>query len=344
MKARVILLLVAFVVSKSSACIWDAKTIMQEKWSRPDLAKVILHNEPEKPDVKKLRAHLAELNTSPQKSDASWWNEVAGTHLRLGEAKQAAELLEKVLAQFPNDYGIHANLGTAYHLLGRYVDAEREIARDLDINPDAHFGLEKYHLALLQYLVRDVEYQKRHVYVDEWTWPFIDGRVRYSRPTTHTNEVNSEELTAYKDLIKTEPTNYWAGRRLLALQSQLDAPPPYRKKWDLGGDPKFEEGILYMASLNPKQPACSVMLGIHCWRMHKYNLAAAAFRKAVELGSPQSELLKNDIGSIEHYIWSSHRETAPLYAAGAAIVLAIVWYLISLNRRLGRKRAQARLT
>ena len=30
-------------------------------------------------------------------------------------------------ARFANDYGVHANLGTAYHLMGRYADASREI-------------------------------------------------------------------------------------------------------------------------------------------------------------------------------------------------------------------------
>ena len=70
----------------------------------------------------------------------------------MGQPREVVELPEPLREKFANDYGFHANLGTAYHLLGRYPEAEREIARDLEINPDAHFGLEKYHLALLQYL------------------------------------------------------------------------------------------------------------------------------------------------------------------------------------------------
>ncbi|MDB6124917.1 MAG: hypothetical protein JWQ71_3910, partial [Pedosphaera sp.] len=31
--------------------------------------------------------------------------------------------------------------------------------RDLKITPEAHFGLERYHLALLKYLDKDKEYQ-----------------------------------------------------------------------------------------------------------------------------------------------------------------------------------------
>ena len=75
-----------------------------------------------------------------------------GACLRLGQPREVVKLPEPLREKFANDHGFLANLGTAYHLLGRYPEAEREIARDLEINPDAHFGLEKYHLALLQYL------------------------------------------------------------------------------------------------------------------------------------------------------------------------------------------------
>src|SRR5690349_1695949 len=143
-----------------SACMWDSTTLKEEEARHPNLADVILHGPPapvERPET--LRSRIKDLTANPRKDDPAWWNDLAGAHMRLGEPQAAVDLLETVTNRFPNDYGIHANLGTAYHLLGRYVEAEREIARDLEINPDAHFGLEKFHLALLQYLIRDAHYQ-----------------------------------------------------------------------------------------------------------------------------------------------------------------------------------------
>src|SRR6187549_3743332 len=141
----------------SYACIWDADTLSDERKAKPALAELILNEKPASPDPKPFRERIAKLKAEPKENDPAWWNDLAGAHLRLGEAAEAAKILEPLVSKFPNDYGIHANLGTAYHLLGRYADAERHIARDLEINPEAHFGLEKYHLALLRYLNRDAE-------------------------------------------------------------------------------------------------------------------------------------------------------------------------------------------
>jgi tetratricopeptide (TPR) repeat protein len=114
------------------------------------------------------------LNLSPTRSSGSTIS--PGAYIRVGEPAEAVKLLEPARDRFPNDYGVRANLGTAYHLLGRYAEAEKEIAKDLEINPNAHFGLEKYHLALLQYLSRDRDYQSRHLYIDEWTGEFFKRR------------------------------------------------------------------------------------------------------------------------------------------------------------------------
>ena len=153
----------------AAACIWDAQSLSHEKVRSHDLAQTILGEPQVLENTNQLLTTIKELESNREEGDVNWWNNLAGTYLRLNQPQDAVTLLEPVVAKFPDDYGIHANLGTAYHLLGRYQDAEKEIARDLEINPEAHFGLEKYHLALLQYLARDSKYQSRHVYVDEFT-------------------------------------------------------------------------------------------------------------------------------------------------------------------------------
>lgn len=114
-----------------TACIWDADTLADEKKKSPDMATLILGTGQTTRNTNTLLNRIKSLKSTPRENDPAWWNDLAGAHLRLGNAQEAANLLEPLLTRFPDDYGIHANLGTAYHLLGRYGDAEREIARDL---------------------------------------------------------------------------------------------------------------------------------------------------------------------------------------------------------------------
>ena len=316
--SRLFPLLVAFAavsLSYSSvlACIWDADTLFQERLRSPTLAAVILGNGPAAPDAKPLRQRIESLHASPRKDDSAWWNDLAGAHIRLGELQEAINLLEPLLTKFPNDYGIHANLGTAYHLLGRYQEAEREIARDLEINPEAHFGLEKYHLALLQYLIRDPAYQKEHVYVDEWSKDLLD---KFSPQFLGRNK-------SRPDSSSTKTSDYTS--------------PDYRSKWDLAADPNFEKGIVYMASLNPREPACFVMLGIVSARGHDYNLTASAFEKAIALGSPQSEILKEKVAALREWIRKSHVHNFKQFVIPAVIGLFAIWFLVRKFRNQRRE-------
>ena len=281
-----------------SACIWDSDTLDQEKVKSPKMAEAILGKPPELGDPVKLRERIAKLETNRQENDPAWWNDLAGAYIRLGNPTNAANLLEGVVTRFSNDYGIRANLGTAYHLLGRYADAEKEIARDLEINPNAHFGLEKYHLALLQYLSKDDAYKKTHVYVDEFTDSFLHDegawREGQERPMFRgfPMSVLDDSPPPAKKFDPTQATNGY---------------PAYRLKWDLENDSNRENGVLYMASLNPREPACFVMLGIACLEptvgpSQDLNLAVAAFQKAIELGSPQTDILQKRIDFIKKYI------------------------------------------
>ena len=327
----------ALLAVPSRACIWDTNTLEEERLTSPKMAAAIL-DEPQKPDEGRLRERIARLEAAPRKDDPAWWNDLAGAHLRLGEPQKAVELLEPLLTRFPKDYGLHANLGTAYHLLGRYQEAEREIARDLEINPKAHFGLERYHLALLQYLVRDKDYQARHVYVDEWSEAFRSEQLeRFAGITTF----HSSAPGAAK--VRPAHENHEAVLKGLSTQSTLtDAPPPYRKRWNLATDKKFTEGVIYMASLNREQPACWVMLGIASVANGDFNLGIAAYRRAIELDSPQSDLLRKHITNARRQM-NRHEETPRallwgLIAAGTLPILVplALWYLFR-GRHLARR-------
>jgi hypothetical protein len=254
------------------------------------LADLILNETPVRPDTKPFRERIAKLKAEPRENDPAWWSDLAGAHLRLGEAAEAAKILEPLLSKFPNDYGIHANLGTAYHLLGRYADAERHIARDLEINPEAHFGLEKYHLALLRYLNRDAEFQKEHVYIEAWT-----------------DSLHWEHDSAYGSLMPDEELSNKFDAQFLNATNLL-------------------EGVMYMAELNPKQPACWVMLGLLCIRhgQRDLNLGKAAFERAIRLVSPQRELLEAKIAAVSEHI---SKARAQKRSGGVGYILTAVAFL-----------------
>jgi hypothetical protein len=281
---KAVILFAAFVVT-AQACIWDGDTLEEDIKKNPTLADAILNPRPPQVDTKKLEERLKELLAKRNEADVEWWNNVAGTYLRLGKAKEAAELLKPVVSRFENNYGIHANLGTAYHLLGRYVEAEKHIARDLELKPEAHFGLEKYHLALLQYLSKSKEYQARHVYVDEFTWVML----------------NEDEVVRVRP-IPLDALRIYEGEKDISKQAKSDGVPAYAAKYDLANDPKFQEGIIYLATLSPKEPACMTMLGMAALKNGDLNLAKKAFEKAILLGSPMEPVLKAKIEKIDEHI------------------------------------------
>jgi tetratricopeptide (TPR) repeat protein len=287
--------------SVAHACVWDSKTLWEEKHEHPTLAQAILNPKTETPDVKDLTDRIAKLKANPQTNDPAWWNDFAGAYIRLGQSAVAVKILEPLTNKFAGDYGVHANLGTAYHLLGRYADAEKEIRRDLEINPDAHFGLEKYHLALLQYLSASPEYQLRHVYVDEFTGAlFSDLKYLFFGPdyfySSGREELpDSNELKYANDETKriftTNSLSFDELQRLNQL-GHSDGLMGYEKNWDLGTNSNLERGVIYMATLNQKQPACWVMLGLLASSHRDFQLAKTAFQKAIDLGSPQTLVLQ----------------------------------------------------
>ena len=350
MKPLLWLSLAALLAVNARACIWDADSLWHEKLRSHDLAAAILGEPPADEDTQKLKSRIQDLEAHRNETSAEWWNNLAGAYLRLNQPAQAAKILEPVREKFPNDYGLHANLGTAYHLLGRYAEAEKEIARDLEINPDAHFGLEKYHLALLQYLLRDAKYQSRHVYVDEFSASFFfhgGGRFYFqgddSFSTVDTNDIASLE-EVFSNLAQSTNSEREA-TDFLGHIAMSDAKPGYRANWNLAKDTNFVAGIIYMAQMNPKEPACFEMLGLAAWKQRNYHLAVSALEKALALGSPQTYLLPLKIAELKNYIRESRIQSMPIYLGAFVMCLVpiiIALYIYTKIRDYRRKRAAAK--
>ncbi|MBS0203470.1 MAG: tetratricopeptide repeat protein [Planctomycetes bacterium] len=94
--------------------------------------------------VKSLSPRLAHSPTHEELSD------LAVAYLYLGKTDRAIELLVQAEAQKPNEYVIASNLGTAYELAGRNVEALKWIEEGIRLNPGSHDGSEWIHANLLR--------------------------------------------------------------------------------------------------------------------------------------------------------------------------------------------------
>lgn len=317
--AMLTLLILGGAMSSVSGCIWDSDSLGSEKRGRPKLADIILNSAKPSVDVAGLQGRLDNLLRAPRLEEPAWINDVAGAHLRLGQPQKAVELLIPAVARWTNNYGIHANLGTAYHLMGRYADAERHIARDLEINPEAHFGLEKFHLALLQYLIRPKSWQEQRLYVDE----FSTGLAAATGPRLFVHNVDTE-----------------LDSPAVAGMTNL---PAYRELWNLATVTNLEAGLIYMAELNPREPAVFEALGAYCWLKRDLNLAVAAFERAIQLGSLKRELLSSKVDSLREHIRKARLHNPPgwlisFYVGGA--VLLCVAAVMAMRRLKSPRRGE----
>ncbi|MES2555032.1 MAG: tetratricopeptide repeat protein [Bacteroidota bacterium] len=68
--------------------------------------------------------------------------------VRAGKVKEALVLFEKLVAKYPNEYALQANLGTTYELTGENELALKHIKRGLELNPNSHQGSEWVHVKI----------------------------------------------------------------------------------------------------------------------------------------------------------------------------------------------------
>jgi len=120
----------------------------------------------------------------------------------------------------------------------------------------------------------------------------------------------------------------------MSLKNLLDPPPSYKKHWNLESNEKLEDGVIYMAMLNPTEPACWTMLGVVALKKRDLNLAAKAFEKAVALDAPMKELLEIKIAAINEHIEKAKELRLPrllltliFIGIPALLVFKLIWKL-----------------
>lgn len=135
----------------SLACLWDNDTLREESLGKKEIAAVVggqlgKHSTAfYEAKVTYTRA-LVDKGTAPKER----WDDLAVALARTGKLDDAIALLAEKEKQFPGEYTTQANLGTFLAMKGDLDGAIRHTEQAIAINPDAHFGREKYQLQLLR--------------------------------------------------------------------------------------------------------------------------------------------------------------------------------------------------
>lgn len=153
MRALLMLLLVFLICAVPAlACIWDCETIAQETQRFPGTLELITGRFPRHtPEFYRWRVADRERRLARDPKNLQLLDDLAVSYEKLGDHERAIALAKRQLRLAPNRYETQANLGTFYFHQGQFEAGKIHIQRALAINPQAHFGRERYQLALVEY-------------------------------------------------------------------------------------------------------------------------------------------------------------------------------------------------
>src|SRR5262245_2386828 len=162
-------------VSAAFGCLWDYDTLQMERLRFPGVLEIITGK-----FVRHSRAYYewrvadrqAKLAAMP--NDPALIDDLSVAYAKLGRPEDGIALLEKSLAIQPDRYETHSNLGTLHFFAGHLDTSKEYIRRALAINPNAHFGREKYQLLLTEY-VEQSQRSELGVLSSEYRTPSEEG-------------------------------------------------------------------------------------------------------------------------------------------------------------------------
>ena len=140
--------------SVAVACMWDYDTIRMERTRFPGTLELItgkfLRHSPEFYQWR-IADRLKRLETDP--TNVAWMDDLAVAYDKTGQHDRAIATAIATEKRKPGRYETAANLGTFYFHAGKLEKGLPHIDRALKINPDAHFGREKYQRLLVEYVI-----------------------------------------------------------------------------------------------------------------------------------------------------------------------------------------------
>lgn len=103
-------------------------------------------------DTVSINEKLNELNQINQRGEGDYktWSNISLNLMKLGQADSALKILIPLQAQFPDQYNLVANMGTAYELTGQLDSALKYISLGYKMDSTSHLGSEWVHVKILE--------------------------------------------------------------------------------------------------------------------------------------------------------------------------------------------------
>jgi len=135
------------------ACMWDYDTLKMERSRFPTTLELItgkfLRHSPE---FYRWRIKDREQRIKDHPSEMALYDDLAVAYDKVGNDDKAIAIMLDKERMAPGQYETYANLGTFYLHSGQYEKGVEMIDKALQLNPDAHFGREKYQKYLAEYV------------------------------------------------------------------------------------------------------------------------------------------------------------------------------------------------
>ncbi len=147
--------LVLLPLAPALACLWDSDTLKEESLGLQEVAdivqgRILKHSRTfYERKVAYTQPLLEREDVKPERYD-----DLAVAYEKLGRIPEAIATMEAKEKRFPGLYTTAANLGTFHAHAGDYPRALEHLRRALALNPEAHFGREKYQVKAIEYLQR----------------------------------------------------------------------------------------------------------------------------------------------------------------------------------------------
>lgn len=137
-----------------TACLWDSDTRSMEEQSFPDALALItggfLRHSPEFYEWR-IEDRLQKIDKHPDQLDL--YDDLAVAYEKTGQTGKAIEVMQQIESRDPGRYETLANLGTFYIHNGELERGIEYIDKAISINPDAHFGRERYQKYVVEYVL-----------------------------------------------------------------------------------------------------------------------------------------------------------------------------------------------
>lgn len=151
--ALITLTLIVLLCPRAHACLWDYDTLRDERRGLPGMLEILTGRYERHSDffyAQREARMRALLEREPDNLAA--WDNLAVAVEKQGRFDEAIEIILRKDAIKPGEYTTYANLGTFYLHKGDFENGVTHIRRAIEINPDAHFGREKYQLQVAEYI------------------------------------------------------------------------------------------------------------------------------------------------------------------------------------------------